>query len=158
MFARQLLAASLVLLSGCSLAFVDGPPDFIPADEPVPPGSCSVERVLPILDAVGAGAFLIAALTSSEGDAVRFGAVAGAGLGFSSYTGFRRVSSCRERLFMQPAGPPVDTVLAGLFHETAPFFGETAPLLAEPLLPDPVFTGFSPHRGLTGSGIWPKRN
>ena len=158
MFARQLLAGSLILLSGCSLAFVDGPPDFIPADQPVPPGSCSVERVLPILDAVGAGAFMIAALTSSEGDAVRFGAVAGAGLGFSSYTGFRRVSRCKERLFMQPAGTPVDTVLAGLFDETTPLFGWTTPVLAEPLLPDPIFTRVYPNRGLTGSGIWPKRN
>ena len=101
---------------------------------------------------------MIAALTSSEGDAVRFGAVAGAGLGFSSYTGFRRVSRCKERLFMQPAGAPVDTVLVGLFGETTPLFGGTTSLLAEPLLRDPIFTGFSPNRGLTGSGIWPKRN
>lgn len=158
MFARQLLVGSMVLLSGCSLAFVDGPPDFIPANEPVPPGSCSVERVLPILDAVGAGASLIVALTDSEGDAVRFGAVVSAGLGFSSYTGFRRVNSCKERLFMQPAGPPVDTVLAGLFGETTPLFGGITPVLAGPLLPDPIFTGLSPNRDLTGSGIWPKRN
>lgn len=151
MLARQLLVGSLVLLSGCSLAFVDGPPDFIPADQPVPPGSCSIERVLPVLDAVGSGAFLITALTSSDGDAVRFGAVLSGGLGFSSYTGFRRVESCKERMFMKPVGPLPDTVLVRLFHETTP-------LLAEPLLPDPVFTRFSPNRGLTGSGIWPKRN
>lgn len=151
MLARQLLVGSLVLLSGCSLALVDGPPDFIPADQPVPPGSCSVERILPVLDAVGAGAFLVTALTSSEGDAVRFGAVISAGLGFSSYTGFRRVGSCRERMFMEPVGPLLDTVLVRPFHETTPS-------LVEPLLPDPIFTRPSLNRGPTGSGIWPKRN
>ncbi len=151
MFARQLLVGSMVFLSGCSLAFVDGPPDFIPANEPVPEGSCSIERVLPILDAAGAGAFLITALTSSDGNTVRFGAVLSGGLGFSSYTGFRRVTSCKERMFMQPAGPTLDTVLVRPF-------GVTTPLLAAPLRADPVFTGFPPNGGLTGSGIWPTRN
>lgn len=158
MFARQmrtgsllLLAGSLLSLSGCSLAFVNGPPDFIPADQPAPPGSCSIERVLPVLDAVGAGASLITALTNSDGDVVRFSAVLSAGLGFSSYTGFRRVESCRERMFMGPARALPDTTGVGLFHVTTP-------LLAEPLLPDLVFTRVFPNRGLTGSGIWPKRN
>ncbi len=151
MLARQLLVGSLVLLSGCSLAFVDGPPDYIPADQPAPPGSCTIERIMPILDAVGAGAFLITALTSSEGDAVRYGAVLGGGLGFSSYTGFRRVGSCKARMFMQPTGPVLDTVLVRFPHVITP-------LLAEPLLPDPIFTGFSVNRGPTGIGIWPKRN
>lgn len=158
MFARHLragslllLAGSLLFLSGCSLAFVKGPPDFIPADEPAPPGSCSIERILPVLDAVGAGGFLITAITSSDGDAVRFGAVLSAGLGFSSYTGFRRVESCRDRMFIgqDPALP--DTTGVGLFHVTTP-------LLAEPLLPDPVFTTVFPDRGPTGRGIWPTRN
>ena len=151
MLTRVLLGAALTFTSGCSLAFVDGPPDFIPADQRVPPGSCSIERVLPVLDAVGAGAFLITALTSSDGDAVRFGAVIGGGLGYSSYTGFRRVGRCRERMFMEPVGPPLDTVLVRLFDETTP-------VLAEPLLPGAVFTGFSPNRDPAGSGIWPKRN
>ncbi len=158
MFARPLragsllvLAGSLLFLSGCSLAFVKGPPDFIPADEPAPPGSCSIERILPVLDAVGAGGFLITALTSSDGDAVRFGAVLSAGLGFSSYTGFRRVESCRERMFMGPASALPDTTGVGLFHVTTP-------LLTEPLLPDPVFTTVFPDRSLTGRGVWPGRN
>lgn len=151
MFARQLLAGSLVLLSGCSLAFVEGPPDFIPADQPVPPGSCSIERVLPVLDAVGAGGFLITALTSSDGDAVRFGAVLSAGLGFSSYTGFRRVGNCKARMFMEPVDPLPDTTGVGLFHMTTP-------LLTEPLLPDPIFTRVYPNRGPVEAGIWPKRN
>ena len=111
MLTRFLLGVSLVLTSGCSLAFVDGPPDFIPANEPVPLESCTIERVLPILDAVGAGAFLLTALTSSDGNEVRFGAVLSGALGFSSYTGFRKVGSCRERVFMEPGGPVLDTVL-----------------------------------------------
>ena len=110
MLTRFLLGVSLTLTSGCSLAFVDGPPDFIPANEPVPPESCTIERALPVLDAVGAGAFLITALTSSDGNEVRFGAVLSGVLGFSSYTGFRRVGSCRERMFMEPGGPVLDTV------------------------------------------------
>lgn len=36
MFARLLLIGMLLLSSGCSLAFVNGPPDFIPADQPAP--------------------------------------------------------------------------------------------------------------------------
>ena len=163
MFARPLragslpvLAGSLLFLSGCSLAFVKGPPDFIPADQPAPPGSCSIERILPVLDAVGAGGFLITALTSSDGDAVRFGAVLSAGLGFSSYTGFRRVESCRERMFMGPTPALPDTTGIGLFHVPTPLLA--TPLLAEPRLPDPVFTTVFPDRGLTGRGIWPKRN
>ena len=156
MFARQFLVASLVLLSGCSLAFVDGPPDFIPADQPVPPGSCSIERALPILDAVGAGASLVTALTSSDGDAVRFGAVLGGGLGFSSYTGLRRVNNCRERMFMEPAGPLPDTSLVRLFHGASPLWAN--PLLTDPLLPDPIFTRVYPNRGPVESGTWPKRN
>ena len=146
-----LLAGSLLFLSGCSLAFVNGPPDFIPANEPAPPGSCSIERVLPVLDAVGAGGFLISALTSSDGDVVRFSAVLSAGLGFSSYTGFRRVESCRERMFMGPAPALPDTTGVGLFHMTTP-------LMAEPLRPDPVLTRVFPDRGPVEAGKWPKRN
>ena len=49
------------------------------------------DEPFPLIDAVGAVAGVATALTSSDGDAVRFGAVAGGALGFSSYTGFRRV-------------------------------------------------------------------
>ena len=151
MLERLLLIGTLVSSSGCSLAFVDGPPDFIPANQPAPPGSCSTERLLPALDAIGAGAFLITALTSSDGDVVRFSAVLSGGLGFSSYTGFRRVGNCKEMMLLEPGGPLPDTALVRLF------LGGT-PLFTEPLLLDPISTGFSPDRVLTGSGIWPKRN
>ena len=129
MFARLLLIGMLLLSSGCSLAFVNGPPDFIPADQPAPPGSCTIERFLPVLDAVGAGGFLVTALTNSDGDAVRFAAILSGALGFSSYTGFRRVGDCRERMFMEPGGPLPDTVSTRF------------------LLPDPIHPRFSPDRG-----------
>ena len=95
---RVLLVGALFLSSGCSMVLVNGPPDYIPENQPIPAGACTVERVFPVLDAVGAGAFALTALTSSNGDHVRFGAALGAGLGFSSYTGFKRVGACRDRV------------------------------------------------------------
>ena len=140
MFTRLLLIGSLVLLSGCSLAMVKGPPDFVPAEEQVPMGSCTVERVFPILDAVGAGAFVITAITSSDGNAVRSSAVLGGALGFSSYTGFRRVGKCKERMFPVSGGPVLDTVLA------QPLDGIALPLFHGPLLADPLSTRLPPKR------------
>lgn len=115
MFRRILVIGALAAMpSGCSFVLVDGPPGFIPPDDPVPPGACTIDRTIPLIDAVGAAAGLAAALTSSEGNAVRFGAAIGAALGFASYTGFRKVGSCRER--MMPA------------HESTSTAGERAPL------------------------------
>lgn len=103
MFKRILLIGALAALSaGCSLVLVDGPPDFLPANDPVPPGSCTVDRTIPLIDAVGAAGGLVTALTNSDGDAVRIGAVVGAALGFSSYRGFSRVGRCRERMTIAP--------------------------------------------------------
>ena len=140
MLARSLLTCSLLLLSGCSLAFVKGPPDFIPAEEQIPMGSCTIERILPVLDAVGAGAFVITAITSSDGNAVRVGAVLSGALGFSSYTGFRRVKNCKERMFPGPGGPVLDTVLV------QPLDGIASPLFGGPLLVDPLSTRLPPKR------------
>ena len=92
------VGALAILTSGCSMVLVDGPPGYIEANEPVPLGSCTTERIIPLVDAVGAVAGVATALTNSDGNAVRFGAVAGAALGFSSYTGFRRVGACRARI------------------------------------------------------------
>ncbi|MCY4398171.1 MAG: hypothetical protein OXE96_02350 [Gemmatimonadetes bacterium] len=139
MLARSLLTCSLLLLSGCSLALVKGPPDFIPAEEQVPMGSCTIERVMPMADAIGAGAFLVAALTDSNGDVVRISAVLAGGLGFSSYTGFRRVKSCKERMFM-PGGPVLDTVLI------QPLDGIAPPLFGGPLIVDPLSNRLPPRK------------
>ena len=98
MIPRLLLVCALLLTSGCSMVLVKGPPSYIPADEPVPEGACTIDRTIPLVDALGAGGSIIAALTSSHGDVVRFGAVAGAALGYSSYSGFRKVRRCRARV------------------------------------------------------------
>ncbi len=95
---QLLLVGALFLSSGCSMVLVNGPPDHIPENQPIPAAACTVERTFPFLDAVGAGAFALTALTSDDGNHVRFGAVLGAGLGFSAYTGFNRVGACRDRV------------------------------------------------------------
>ena len=97
---RRLVAigALATLTSGCSMVLVKGPPGYIPANDPVPLGACTTGRLIPLIDAVGSVAGVATALTSDDGNAVRFGAVLGAGLGFSSYTGFRKVGACRKRV------------------------------------------------------------
>ncbi len=113
MFNRFLPIAVLAVTStGCSLAFVNGPPGYIPANEPIPVESCTLDRTLPIVDAIGAGAFLVTTLTSSDGTEVRLSALLGGALGLSSFTGFRRVGQCRERV--------LGTVL-----ESSSLFGDT---------------------------------
>ena len=111
MFPKLLLTAALTLSSGCSLVLVDGPPGFIPADQPVPAGACTVDRTMPFVDAIGATAFVVTAVTSSKGDHVRIGAVLGGALGYSSFSGFRKVKQCRQRM-LQPDGPMPDTTFA----------------------------------------------
>lgn len=126
MSTRLLLGAALVFTSGCSLVLVDGPPDYIPANEPVPLESCTIDRTFPLLDAAGTGIAIAAVLWSSEGDAVRYGAVGGAALGFSSYTGFRRVNQCRDRVI-----PRLDTL------SNDALFPGTLVEIADPLLSAP---------------------
>ena len=104
--ATLLVVGAPTLASGCSLALVDGPPDVIPVDQPIPEGACTVEKTLPFADAVGAGTFLFLAATSSDGDRVRFGVVLGGALGYSAYSGFRSVRHCRSRMLLRPKGPP----------------------------------------------------
>ncbi len=104
--AGVLLMGAPILASGCSLALVDGPPDFIPVDQPMPEGACTVERTLPSADAVGAGTFLFLAATSSDADRVRLGIILGGALGYSAYSGFRSVRQCRSRMLLKPTSPP----------------------------------------------------
>ncbi len=136
MFPKLLLAAALTLSSGCSLVLVDGPPNFIPAGQPIPAGACTVSKTLPFVDAVGATALVATAATSSDGDVVRLNAVLGVLLGYSSYAGFRKVRQCRQRTFM-PDGPRPDTALARYLPEftrfpSGPMFPPNEP--AEPPL------------------------
>lgn len=116
MLTRFLLGAALLFTSGCSFVLVNGPPGNIPANEPVPVLSCTTERTFPFLDAAGTAIAVAAVLWASEGDAVRYGAVGGAALGFSSYTGFRRVNQCRARVL-----PSVDTLFTDALVPGTPF-------------------------------------
>lgn len=120
MFSKLLLTAALILSSGCSLVLVDGPPDFIPVDQPVPAGACTIDRTMPLVDAIGATAGVAAAFFSSEGNQVRIGAVFGGVLGYSSYRGFRKVSQCRHRMFRPAQTPRPDTTLAWPLLESRP--------------------------------------
>ena len=129
------IGALATLTSGCSLVLVKGPPGYIPANDPVPAGACTSERIIPLIDAVGAVAGVATALTNSDGDAVRFGAVGGAALGFSSYTGFRRVGACRKRVSPASQG-------AGLASPASMFPG-VPPLPARP------------ERGMLSRGLGP---
>ena len=123
MFTRLLLTGALALSSGCSLVLVHGPPDYVPAEDPVPPGSCTMERTLPAVDAAGAAIAVIVALTSSEGRDVRIGAAAGGALGFSAYRGFRKVGSCRSRMPEVLVGPPSPDTTWTLFPKDPVFPG-----------------------------------
>lgn len=99
MLTRILTVVALAsTLTGCSLAFVNGPPGYLPPDEPVPIESCTLDRTFPLLDAIGAGSFLVTTLTSSDGTEVRISALVGGALGISSFVGFRRVRTCKERV------------------------------------------------------------
>lgn len=153
---RRLVAigALATLTSGCSLFLVDGPPGYIPANDPVPPGACTTGRLIPLIDAVGAVAGTATALTSSDGDAVRFGAVLGGGLALSSYTGFRRVGECRRRTSPAPQGlvlaVPTRTVTGGpvLYSRPDPGVLPGGPVTAPPLLwPVPATPLPSPDPG-----------
>ncbi len=117
MFPKLLLTAALALTSGCSLVLVDGPPDFIPVDQPVPAGACTIDRTMPLVDAVGAAAGVATAVFSSKGDYVRVGAVLGAAFGYSSYSGFRKVSRCRGRMLEPDGSTAPDTTFAWLSRD-----------------------------------------
>ena len=121
MFPKLLLTAALTLTSGCSLVLVDGPPDFIPADQPVPAEACTIDRTMPFVDAIGATAGVAAAVFSSKGSQVRIGAVMGGVLGYSSFSGFRKVKHCRQRVFQPVGSPSSDTPFPWSSPDLVPF-------------------------------------
>ena len=134
MFPKLLLTAALTFTSGCSLVLVDGPPDFIPANEPVPEGACTVDRTMPFLDAIGATAGAATAIFSSEGNEVRIGLVLGGVLGYSSFSGFRKVSQCRRRMFQPATSRSSDTLFPWSSTDLTLFLREPV----RPWLPSPV--------------------
>ncbi len=102
------VVGAVLLLSGCSFVFVNGPP---PGDGPLPRGTCTTSTAAPTLDAAGAALWgLLGGVAvfgdESDSDFVTNEAVAVVSLLIAgAYTypavrGFRATSECRERQSM----------------------------------------------------------
>ena len=91
-----ILGASL-WLAGCSLVFVNGPPETHLAMDHF---SCTENRALPIIEGTYGGLLVLGAFAgddeSSDHTYSIVAGILGAIHGFSAITGFRRVSHCRE--------------------------------------------------------------
>lgn len=128
MFRRVLFIPALVLsVSGCSLLFVDGPPQVRPGAEAPTMSSCTAEMTLPTLDLVfGAlnglgGAVLLAGgdetMTEEESNQLGvWGLVWGGVLLVSGTSGRGKVNGCRDFLAtpVQPApwtSPPPKSIV-----------------------------------------------
>ncbi|MDX2090526.1 MAG: hypothetical protein SFX73_21890 [Kofleriaceae bacterium] len=91
-------SVALVLLSGCSLVFVDGPP----SQPPPPPAiaQCDTSRIPPAIDTVIAVLAATGAIyfAQSDDDMAGVGVVVEGGLalgfGLSALTGYRRTGRC----------------------------------------------------------------
>ena len=107
------VVGSVLLLSGCSLAFVNRPP---PGDGPLPRGTCSTSAVAPVLDVSGAafwgfmsGWILVDVVNdepqpansyvTNEAASVMSLLITGA-YTYSAVRGFKSTSECRERQSM----------------------------------------------------------
>lgn len=97
------LAVSSIVLTGCSLVAVNGPPRVEPGGRLPPRATCTSDPVLPGIDLVGAG--LVGAFSASlflrhgsEGSAGKAGLSAliwSGTLGLSGVLGLGRVRACR---------------------------------------------------------------
>ncbi|WP_423929634.1 hypothetical protein [Candidatus Palauibacter sp.] len=102
-----MVLGSAVLLSGCSVIFLNKPP---PGDGPLPTGSCTMSKAAPIFDVIGSANYALPAILSDadlediglpSGTAARaFWAAGAAGLAYSAVTGFKSTSECRRRQLM----------------------------------------------------------
>jgi len=126
----DLVAVVMLLLfliqsaTGCSLAFVKGPPEGPPPDErrlrQPPPLTCTTSSFLPYADGVGAivplfGALTVIALGRENAVALASALVGGlftALLLGSASVGATRVSECRQAKAKERLHPPPPTVAA----------------------------------------------
>ena len=126
----DLVAVVMLLLfliqsaTGCSLAFVKGPPEGPPPDErrlrQPPPLTCTTSSFLPYADGVGAivplfGALTVIALGRENAVALASALVGGlftALLLGSASVGATRVSECRQAKAEERLHPPPPTVAA----------------------------------------------
>ena len=116
---RAIAALALSLtLSGCSYAFVKGPPQVRPGAPAPVSAQCTTTMVLPIVDGVGAVYYFASSLYASTTDSgtetqrVALGVVwAGMSilLGRSASSGVNKVRACREYLATPVAPPTRDT-------------------------------------------------
>ena len=154
---RHVVILALALaLPGCSLLFVDGPPQVRPGAEAPPLSSCTSEMILPNLDLIfGAlngigGAALLAGgdddLTDEESSQLGIWSIGwGAILLVSEVSGRRKVNSCRDFLAtpVQAAGPPAPRHLLLPDTKTPVWRPETswAPAAAGDTRDDPLIDG-----------------
>ena len=126
MFQRMMLIGVLVLLPGCSLAFVDGPPPNLPDTYNPLVSPCTTSKLVPILDMGGAVAYGLALATvlslteeqvRDEYNVGRTSLLVTTGLmgllfSTSSHGGFGKVKECRNALStMTPTLTPSGTSL-----------------------------------------------
>ncbi|MYC99246.1 MAG: hypothetical protein F4X13_08250 [Gammaproteobacteria bacterium] len=117
------LAVSSIVLTGCSLVAVNGPPRVDPGGRLPPQATCTSDLVVPRIDLVGAG--LVGAFSASlflrhgsEGSAGKAGLSAliwSGTLGLSGIVGLRRVQACRairDRESVLSDTVPVESMLA----------------------------------------------
>ena len=104
--ARSLTGPAIaLLLSGCSLVLVDGPRQTRPPGAAVPPTMfCTTERLVPVLDFVGALSFGILAANVDPDDRVLAVPLLGIATAqtVSGVTGLRRVDACRDAIARHP--------------------------------------------------------
>ena len=120
---RMIGLTLVVLMTGCSLAFVKKAPA---AATPGPQVACTDSKIMPAADAVIGSAMLIGAVgisrTDTDPDARNVAAplygVVGLGMLYSAYVGFRETGRC-ERLH-ESAPAPVVAVAAGPAPAVAP--------------------------------------
>jgi hypothetical protein len=132
-------------LTGCSMALVKGPPTG-PQPDPPPPLDCTTSTVLPFVDAVGGtlvtfGTGVQLATGASNGGSVQIplvvvGLSAMVLLFYSSTTGFRLTSACREAKKRAAAMPARVVRRRGAAPAPLPPPPLRAP--AEPMPPAPV--------------------
>ena len=134
MFQRMMLIGVLVLLPGCSLAFVDGPPPNLPDTYNPLVSPCTTSKLLPILDLGGTVAYGLAfgsvlGMTEQQArdeyNAGRTSLLVTTGLmgllfSTSSHGGFGKVKECRNALLtMTPTLTPPRTSLGPSYTATS---------------------------------------
>ena len=108
---------TVLLTSGCSLAFVNGPPHVRPGATPPATATCTTTRLVPVADGMAAAAYGIMATRLLDDDVEVEGYLMAYAipvlLAGSAVEGWRRVTRCKEFMLM-----PVNTEEARATYET----------------------------------------